>query len=69
MIKTIRMYRGAPPEEDYSWALRMSDDERLNVASRLVRDLWTMAHDGEPYPEMDRSLARFVTPAHEMAYA
>ena len=69
MIKTIRKYRGAPSEEDYSWALRMSESERLNVAYRLVRNLWAMAHDGEPYPEMDRSTARFVVPSREMAYA
>ena len=69
MIKTIKAYRDAPPEEDYSWALRMSENERLNVAHKLVRDLWAMAHGGEPYPEMDRSVARFVAPSREMAYA
>ncbi|MBQ7189483.1 MAG: hypothetical protein IJR99_08730 [Kiritimatiellae bacterium] len=68
MIKTIRTYRDAPPEEDYSWALRMSDNERLEVAYRLVCDLWTMAHGGERYPEMDRSKARFVAPSREMAH-
>ena len=67
MIKTIRAYRNAPPEEDYSWALAMSENERLDVAYRLVRDLWAMAHGGEPYPEMDRSIARFVVPPREMA--
>ena len=67
MIKAIRKYRDAPPEEDYSWALRMSESERLNVAYRLVRNLWAMAHNGEPYPEMDRSTARFVVPSREMA--
>ena len=65
MIKTIRAYRNAPPEEDYSWALKMSESERLNVAYRLVRDLWAMAHGGEPYPEMDRSTARFVVPPQD----
>ena len=69
MIKTIKAYRNVPPEEDYSWALKMSESERLNVAYRLVRDLWAMAHGGKPYPEMDRSTARFVVPSREMAYA
>ena len=69
MIKTIRAYRNAPPEEDYSWALKMSESERLEVAYRLVRDLWAMAHGGKPYPEMDRSTARFVVSSREMAYA
>ena len=69
MIKTIRTYRDVPPVEDYSWALRMSENERLNVAYKLVRDLWAVAHGGEPYPEMDRSVARFVMPPREMAYA
>ena len=67
MIKTIRTYRDVPPEEDYSWALRMSETERLEVAYKLVRDLWTMAHNGEQYPNMDRSVARFVVQSREMA--
>ena len=62
MIKTIRAYRDAPPEDDYFWALAMSENERLDVAYRLVRDLWTAAHGGETYPAMDRSFARFVAP-------
>ena len=37
-------------------------DANYTVAYRLVRDLWAMAHGGEPYPEMDRSIARFVVP-------
>ena len=69
MIKTIRTYRGVPLDEDYSWALRMSETERLEVAYHLVRDLWSMAHGGEPYPNMDRSIARLVMPSREMAYA
>ena len=60
MIKTIRAYRGAPPEEDYSWALAMSENERLDVTYRLVRALWATAHGGEPFPSMDRSIAGFV---------
>ena len=60
MIKTIQAYRGTPPEEDYSWALAMDDNMRLEVAYRLVRDLWSAAHNGEPYPDMDRSMARFA---------
>ena len=67
MIKTIRTYRDTPPEDDYSWALQMSESERLEVAYRLVRDLWAMAHGGEHYPEMNRSVARFVLPSREMA--
>jgi len=62
MIKTIRAYRDAPPEEDYSWALAMNENERLDVAHRLVRDLWTTAHGGAPFPSMNRSFIKFVTP-------
>ena len=69
MIKTIRTYRDAPPEEDYSWALQMSENERLNVAYRLVRDLWAIVHGGEPYPRMDRSVAKLVMSSREVAHA
>lgn len=62
MTKTIQVYRDSPPAEDYSWALAMDENERLEVAYRLVRDLWTAAHGGEPYPALDRSVARFVVP-------
>ena len=68
MTKTLKVLRMEDEKEDYSWALAMSEDERLEVAYRLVRDLWAMAHGGEPYPEMDRSIARFVVPPREMAY-
>ena len=61
MIKTVRVYRDAPPEEDYSRALAMDENERLEIAYRLVRNLWSAAHHGEPYPEMDRSVARFAS--------
>ena len=65
MIKTIRAYRDAPPEEDYLWALAMDENARLDMAYRLVRDLWKAAHGGEPYPTMDRSIVKFVTPTAE----
>ena len=62
MIKTIRAYRDTPPEDDYSWALAMNENERLDVAYRLVRDLWMAAHGGKPFPAMDRSFVRFLAP-------
>jgi len=71
MIKTMRVYRDAPPEEDYSWALAMDENERLEIAYRLVCDLWSATHHGEPYPDMDRSNARFVlspqTPCNDIS--
>lgn len=55
MIKTITVHRGGFPKEDYAWALALSDEERINVATKLVADLWAMAHDGGDFPRMRRT--------------
>lgn len=59
MIKTIKMFRDVLPVEDYSWALAMTDSERIACASRLTQDLWCASHGGN-FPTMDRTIARFV---------
>ena len=59
MNKTLTIIRPEESHDDYSWALKLSDDERLSIADRLLRDLWTTAH-GEPYPLMDRTIVRLV---------
>ena len=59
MNKTLTVIRPGESHDDYSWALKLSDAERLNVADRLLRDLWTAAH-GQSYPPMDRTVVRLV---------
>ena len=55
-VKVIRL---GEEKEDFSWALKLSDDERIGVAERLLRDLWCMSH-GQPFPTMDRSVVSLV---------
>lgn len=61
MIKTVKTFRMEDEKEDCSWALALDDSERLAVATRLVRDLWSAAHDGAPFPSMDRSIYNYVS--------
>ncbi len=47
-------------KEDYSWALALDDSERLKIATRLVSDLWSAAHNGSPFPPMDRTVYSYI---------
>ena len=60
MNKTIKICRVDTVKEDNSWALKFDFAQRLEIATKLVRDLWCASH-GEPFPEMQRNYARFVT--------
>ena len=33
----------------------------IPVATRLVSDLWSVAHDGAPFPTMDRTVYNYIT--------
>jgi len=58
--KTVKVFRIEDEREDYSWALALDDSKRLEIASRLVCDLWSAAHDGSPFPQMDRTVCRYI---------
>ena len=60
MTKTVKAFRMEDEKEDYSWALALDDSERLEVATRLVNDLWSAAHDGSPFPPMNRTVYRYI---------
>ena len=60
MTKTVRAFRMEDEKEDYSWALALDDSERLEVATKLVSDLWSAAHEGSPFPPMDRTVYRYM---------
>ena len=60
MTKTVRVFRMEDEKEDYSWALALDDSERLEIATRLVNDLWSAAHDGSPFPPMNRTIYRYI---------
>lgn len=60
MTKTVRVFRMEDEKEDYSWTLALDDSERLELATRLVSDLWSAAHDGSPFPSMDRTAYRYM---------
>ena len=53
MRKTIKILRMEDAKEDYSWALAFSDEEKVNLATRLLHDLW-QASQPQPFPRMDR---------------
>ena len=67
MTKTIRALRMEDEKEDYSWALALDDSERLKIATRLVSDLWSAAHNGSPFPPMDRTVYSYITVAAKNA--
>ena len=60
MTKTVKAFRMEDEKEDYSWALALDDSERLEIATRLVSNLWSAAHDGSPFPQMDRKVCRYI---------
>ena len=59
MNKTLTIIRPGEAHDDYSWALELTDAERIRVADRLLRDLWCAAR-GQPFPQMDRTVVRLV---------
>lgn len=62
MIKTVKKIRLEDMKDDYSWALSMTDDERIDLATKLTRDLWCAAHGGV-YPKMDRTIVKLLKTA------
>ena len=63
MTKTFRALRMEDEKEDYSWAQALDDSERLKITTRLVSDLWSAAHNGSPFPPMDRTVYSYITAA------
>ena len=59
MEKTLRVIRPGESVDDYSWAKKLTTDERLALAERLTREGWEAAH-GEPFPSLDRSKVKIV---------
>ena len=39
----------------------------LEIATRLVSDLWSAAHNGSPFPRMDRTVYSYITVAAKNA--
>ena len=60
MIKTVKVCRMEDEKEDWSWALALDDSEHIAIATRLVSDLWSMAHDGSTFPRMDRTAYNYI---------
>ena len=61
MIKTVKVCRMEDEKEDGSWALALGDSERIAIATKLVSDLWSMAHDGSIFPRMDRTTYNYIS--------
>ena len=60
MTKTFKVLRMEDERDDYSWALVLDDSERLKIATRLVSDLWSAAHNGSPFPPMNRTVCSYI---------
>ena len=60
MTRTFRALRMEDERDDYSWALALGDSERLEIATRLVSDLWSVAHNGSPFPPMNRTVYNYI---------
>ncbi len=62
MDKTIKVIKLEDLKEDYSWALALSDSERVNLSTKLTQDLW-VASTGKPFPTLARHIiARLINP-------
>ena len=59
MIKTVRKFRVGEVKEDYSWALALSDQQRIDLATSLTSDLWRAA-TGNVFPRIDRQAVNFI---------
>jgi len=64
MTKAFRALRMEDEKEDYSWALALDDSARLEITTKLVSDLWSAAHEGSPFPPMDRTAYRYMPTAN-----
>ena len=60
MTKTVKAIRMEDEKDDYSWALALDDSERLEIATRLISDLWSAAHNGSSIPPMDRTVHGYI---------
>ena len=60
-LKTVKSFRMEDEKEDCSWALALDDSERIAIATRLVNDLWSVAHDEAPFPSMDRTTYNYIS--------
>ena len=60
MAKTFRALRMEDEKEDYSWAQALDDSASLKIATRLVSDLWSAAHNGSPFPPMNRTVYNYI---------
>lgn len=62
MVKTIRKYKlGEEPEVDF-WEREYSPQQRLNIATELVEQLWSFANNAKPFPRLDRSIVKIIRP-------
>lgn len=61
MTKTVRAFKVGEDREDYAWALKLSIDERLNLATKLLHDLWQASHDAA-FPVMNRNHIVYTVP-------
>ena len=43
MAKTVKVFQMEDEKEDCFWALALDDSECLEIATRLVGDLWSAA--------------------------
>ena len=59
MTKTIKVLRMEDAREDFSWALAFSDEEKVNLATRLLHELWQTSHS-QPFPRMDRQKVAYI---------
>ena len=60
VTKTVKIFRMEYEKEDYFWTLALDDSECLEIATRLVGDLWSAAHEGSPFPSMDRTIYNYM---------
>ena len=59
MIKTVRKFRVGEVKEDYFWALSLSDQQRIDLATSLTSDLWRAA-TATAFPRINRQVEKLV---------
>ncbi len=59
MDKSIRIVHPEDNKHDYDWALAYTEEERLDIASKLLEEAWEFSHN-QAFPRLDRSVVKIV---------
>lgn len=59
MDKRIKIVYPGDNNHDYDWALAYTEEERLDIASKLLEEAWEFSHN-QTFPKLDRNVVKVV---------